>query len=435
MEEQEFERDEQALEARRLKRLELKRKRKMQQRIVGGVLLVIVVLIIVLLVRGCGKKQTEQTPVEPVQDTQTQEPAVQTTPDTVATLAAVGDIMVYDNQIADALQDDGSYSFDDCFKAVSALTAGANCTVGNLELNFCGAPYSGYPNFKAPEVLAGTLKNIGFDLMQTANTYSIQNGMTGLQSTLQALDAAGLAHVGSYASEADKTASGGVVIQDVGGIKVAFIAFTKGLNNISLPGGSEYAVNLLYTDYATDYSKIDESAILNQVDAAKALEPDVIVAMLHWGAEYETSISDTQTQIKDLLFKNGVDVILGSHSHLVGKMEEQAVTTVDGEEKTCFVAYSLGNFFSGKEQAHTAESCVLTLEFTKNGDTGDTTISKISYVPVYLTDSGVDANPEFEVLPIRSAIGSGLFPDLQQTMTDAIANLRTNTASDYDSGK
>ena len=436
MDEQEYERDEQTLEARRLKRLEQKRKRKMQQRIVGGVLLVIVVLVIVLLARSCGKKKTAQTAAAPASSQPaSSEPAVQTTPDTVATLAAVGDIMVYDNQIADAKQADGTYNFDDNFKAVSAQTAGADFTVGNLELNFCGAPYSGFPSFKAPEALAATLKNVGFDLMQTANTYSIQNGLTGLQSTLQYLDAAGLAHVGTYATQADKTKDGGAVLEDVGGIKVAFIAFTKGVNNISVPAGSEYAVNLLYTDYATDYSKVDESAILNAVQAAKALDPDVIVAMLHWGAEYETAISDTQTKIKDLLFQNGVDVILGSHSHLVGPMQEEPVTTVDGEQKTCFVAYSLGNFFSGKEQAHTAESCVLTLEFTKNGETGDTTISNVSYVPVYLADSGADASPEFEVLPIRSAIESGLFPDLQKTMTDAIANLRTNTASDYDSGK
>jgi len=69
---------------------------------------------------------------------------------------------------------------------------GADLTVGNLELNFCGEPYSGRPNFRAPESLALALKEKGFDLVQTANTYSIQNGMTGLSGTISALDAVGI---------------------------------------------------------------------------------------------------------------------------------------------------------------------------------------------------------------------------------------------------
>lgn len=436
-ENQEYERDEQLLEARRLKRLEQKRKRKMQQRIVLGVLLIILVLIIILVVKGCRSEKPENpdTPDEPQQTEQEETPTVRTEPDTVVTLAAVGDIMMYDEQIEDAKQEDGTYDFTGCFSAVSGLTASADITVGNLELNFCGEPYSGFPNFCAPEVLADTLRTIGFDVLQTANTYSIMNGVSGLQSTLRYLDTAGLSHVGTYASAEDKQTNNGVLLKTVNGVKIAFVAFTKGVNNLTLPEGSEYAVNLLYTDYSTDYSKISSKAIVESVDAAKALNPDVIVAMLHWGAEYSTSVDEGQEQITTLLLENGVDVILGSHSHIVGKMEMRNVTTVDGEEKTCFVAYSLGNFCAIKKQDYTDESVVLNLEFTKNGETGDTTITGVSYTPLYIMDSGEEAADRFQVLPVRSAITSELFADRQQALTDAIAHLRANTASDYDSGK
>ncbi len=436
-ENQDYERDEQLLEARRLKRLEQKRKRKMQQRIVLGVLLIILVLIIILVVKGCRSGNTEKNdePAEPQQTEQEETPTVKTEPDTVVTLAAVGDIMMYDEQIEDAKQEDGTYDFTGCFSAVSGLSASADITVGNLELNFCGEPYSGFPNFCAPEVLADTLRTVGFDVLQTANTYSIMNGISGLQSTLRYLDTAGLSHVGTYASAEDKDTNGGVLLKTVNGVKIAFIAFTKGVNNLTLPEGSEYAVNLLYTDYSTDYSKISSKAIVESVDAAKALNPDVIVAMLHWGAEYSTSVDEGQEQIATLLLENGVDVILGSHSHIVGKMEMRNVTTVDGEEKTCFVAYSLGNFCAIKKQDYTDESVILNLEFTKNGETGDTTITGVSYTPLYIMDSGEDSADRFQVLPIRSAITSGLFADKQQALTDAIAHLRANTAADYDSGK
>ena len=81
------------------------------------------------------------------------------------------------------------------------------------------------------------------------------------------------------------------------------------------------------------------------------------------------------------------------------------------------------------------ESVVLNLSFTKNGQTGATQLSGVNYTPIYIMDHGEGKDPRYEILPIRSAINSGLFPDMEETLTDAIAQLRTATASDYDSGK
>ena len=238
MDEQEFERDEQLLEARRLKRLEDRRRRKMQQRIVLGLLLVILILSLVLIVRGCSaRKKTEQTQqtAQDTAQTDVSQAAVPTEPDTTVTIAAVGDIMMYDEQLEAALQSDGTYDFTSSFAAVSGSTVSADLTVGNLELNFCGPPYAGKPDFRAPESLAKTLSSIGFDILQTANTYSIQNGLSGLRSTIQYLDAAGISHVGTYAAQDDKTSLGGVLLKNVNGVKIAFIAYTKGLNYLTLP--------------------------------------------------------------------------------------------------------------------------------------------------------------------------------------------------------
>ena len=97
----EFERDEEMLEQRRLKRLEMKRKRKIQQRIILGVLAVVVILLVVLLVKGCSSSKPEEKPQDDiVQPEPVPEEVVQKAPDVIATLAAVGDIMMYDSQIA-----------------------------------------------------------------------------------------------------------------------------------------------------------------------------------------------------------------------------------------------------------------------------------------------------------------------------------------------
>jgi poly-gamma-glutamate synthesis protein (capsule biosynthesis protein) len=437
MDEQEYEYNQQRLDARRKKRQELKRKRQRQKRIFYAVAVLVVILIIVLVAKGCGgsedtgdKALTDMTveelteraealgidltgiegkdaiiaAIENYADAQNQPEQEEPDPSLdlvteagTATLTAVGDIMVYDTQIADALQSDGSYDFSPCFAGVSDLLSASDLTVGNFEANFCGEPYSGYPDFTAPEALATDLADAGFDILQTANTYSIQNGLTGLTSTIRYISEAGMDAVGTYYVESAKQNNAGVLIKEVNGIKIAFIAYTKGVNNMYLPSGSEYAVDVLYTDYYSNYTQVDSAAILESINAAKSLDADVIVAMVHWGMEYDVEPSSTQEQIATLMFENGVDVILGSHSHIVGPMEMRTVTTVDGEEKEVFLAYSLGNFLSSMSKTDTQDSVILNLEFTKSSD-GSTVISDVNYVPIYLNDNGESAENRYTIL-------------------------------------
>lgn len=442
MSDQEYVFDEELHEQRRLRRLELKRKRQIRQRITYAVLLCLLILVIVLISKGCQARtaaEEEQARLEAEQQAaqeallQQQQQQQQQSQPITATLAAVGDIMVYDEQLQDALQQDGSYNFLPSFSKVAAFLTEPDYTVGNFEANCIGAPYAGYPDFNAPESLAKTLSAVGFDLMQTANTYSIQNGVTGLESTLDNLKAGGLDTVGTYAAKEDKETSGGVVIKDIGGIKVAFLAFTKGVNNMSLPVGYEYCVNLLYTDYNSTYSKVNEAGILTSIESAKALSPDIIVAMVHWGSEYETAISDTQKEIADLMVKNGVDVILGSHPHVVGQMEERTVT-IDDVEKKVFIAYSLGNFISNMtedEHAGTQESVILNLEFTKNPETAETVISKIEYIPLYIWDNGEEAANRYEVVSISEAMKTETDAERLTILQTALRSLAQSTKSAY----
>ena len=431
-------REDELREQRRQMRMELKRKRIMKQRIILGAVALVFVLILVLIFSRCSAPEQENIGTPPPVEEIVEEVEVA---DMTATIAAVGDIMMYDSQIKAGQADETTYDFSDSFKAIMAYTRGADLTVGNLELNFLGyAPYGGDPRsaigFNSPEVLAANLSDIGFDILQTANTYSIMNGIAGLQSTINFLNQSSIDHVGTHITNPADSGSGGVVLRDVRGIKIAFIGFTKGLNGMTLPNNNMYSVDLLYTDYNTAYETVNVTGITERIEAAKATEPDVIIAMLHWGSEYDLVVSKTQEEIRDLMFKNGVDVILGSHSHVVGPMEKVQVRTVDGEEKECFVAYSLGNFFSDMSKPYTQESVLLNLEFTKDGDSGDTVISDISYVPLYILDRGEDSiSTRFEILPIREAIKSSTFEAYEDLMTTAIDNLKVNTMSDYDSGR
>ena len=440
MADQTYERDDEMLEARRLRRMELKRKRMIRNRLILGGAALVLILLIVLLARGCGKK--EETVPEPevpavANPVNKPEPAESKPAETTkATLSAVGDIMVYASQVEDAKKEDGSYDFLPSLASVSTLLTASDVTVGNFEANFAGEPYEGFPNFSAPPSLADTLASLGFDVLQTANTYSIQDGLTGLAGTINTIRNAGMDTVGTYLSADDK-AEHQVVIKEANGIKIAFIAFTKSVNNMTVPPGSEYAVDLLCTDYDTTYSSLDREAITAAVTSAKAKNPDVIVAMLHWGSEFESGISTLQEDAAKLLIDNGVDVILGSHPHIVGKMEFRDVK-VGGKDKRVFIAYSLGNFLVGNErgQANNApgsfESVILNLEFTK--ENGKTSITGCNYVPLYIMDNGEEAINRYQVRSVYDVLDNSPDDETKTKMENAIAHIKEDTESEFDRG-
>lgn len=138
----------------------------------------IVILSLILILRGC-RNRREHPELYVKKDNALE---LQTEPDATVNIAAVGDIMITDDLLADARQPDGSYQFAESFAAVSGYTLSADLAIGNLECNFCGEPYAGKPDYRAPDSLAMTLSTIGFDLLQTANTCSIQNGLSGCRA-------------------------------------------------------------------------------------------------------------------------------------------------------------------------------------------------------------------------------------------------------------
>lgn len=293
--------------------------------------------------------------------------------DTTITLTAIGDIMCHNTQYQDAYDSStGSYDFSYVFDQVKYYIQTADIAIGNLETTFSGASvgYSGYPTFNTPEQLATNLKDLGLDVLSTANNHSLDKRYTGIESTIKYLDEADISHTGTFTSE---EAQNTVLVKNVKGIKIAFLSFTYGTNGIPVPSGKEYCINL-----------IDKDFILKQLNLAKETNPDLICVSMHWGVEYQTSPNSTQKDLADFLFTNGADIILGSHPHVLQPMEKRTITLDDGTTKDGFVIYSLGNFISGQVKENTKDSLILNLTITKNGKTGKITIDDYSYVPVYM---------------------------------------------------
>lgn len=308
-------------------------------------------------------------------------------------MTVVGDIMCHNTQYQDAYdKTSDTYDFSHVFTNVADELKNADITIGNLETTFAGKEkgYSGYPTFNTPEALATNLKDLGFDVLSTTNNHSLDSGYKGLVSTLETLDSVGIDHMGTYSSE---EAQKEILIKDVKGIKIAFLAYTYGTNGIPVPKGKEYCINL-----------IDKDLIKQDLDKAKAANVDLICVNMHWGNEYRLKTTQEQEDLADFLFQNGVDIILGSHPHVLEPMERRTITLEDGTTKDGFVIYSLGNFVSGQVKEYTNHSIILNLELTKHVQDNYISIDNVSYIPIYVDNRGSSAKERFKILNINKSI-------------------------------
>ena len=368
--------------------------------------LILAAVVLVLCTAGIvfltGRSDSSQTTVaaetRPTQKpTQATEPATRAQKSTKTTIhiKAAGDLNVT-NTVINAGVAVGGYNYTRAFMDVASTLSDADLTVLNLEGNICGEPY-GSDTTSAPRELLEGLRNAGVDLIQMANSCTINNGLIGLTSTLQTIRAAGLEPVGAFASESEFQQSKGYTITEAQGVKVAFVAFTKGLGGRGLPAGNDNLVNILYEDYASTYDKIDRTRITSVLKAVEAEKPDITIALLHWGSEYNDDISDTQKSIVNLMKKQGVDVIIGTHPHTVQAIEYDELAGT-------LVAYSLGDFFGDASRGGTNYSIILDLEITKDSSTGTTKVTNYSYTPIYTVSEAESADGYRRVVRIDKTV-------------------------------
>ena len=371
------------MERRREKREAQRRRRQAQVRRIRLTMVLAVVLLaacgfgIYKLTQsaGTGKEQSAlQTPTVPTTEETKETLPIQKSPITTIHIKAAGDLNVTD-AVVNAGMSVNSYDFSPVFKDVAAILSDADLTVRNFEGNVCGAPY-GSDSTSAPAELLAALRGCGVDLLQMANSCAINNGLNGLTTTLRAIRSAGIEPVGAFSSSEEFKKSKGYTMTEIQGVKVGFVAFTKGLGGRGMPAGSEDLVNILYSDYTTLYNEIDKTRITSILKSMEEEKPDITVALLHWGSEYNDDISKTQEQIVSLLNKNGVDVIIGTHPHTLQPIEfDKSAGTL--------VAYSLGDFFGDANRGATNYSVILDVEITKDENAGTTKVTDYTLYPIY----------------------------------------------------
>ena len=286
----------------------------------------------------------------------------------------MGDLMTHEAQIKAAKKADGSYDFSDYFTYTSKYINEADWAVINLETTMpCTGVYSGYPAFRAPEVLAKNIKDAGIDMCFTSNNHMNDSGLKGAVTTLDVLDENGLYHAGSRKDP--ETEPRTVIINipfkdengDATSIDVGFVAYTyetgiingnRCINGIQL-GKDQLASYNSYMSYNGE-ELLNQSLeeVKAEIEYSKA-NADITIVYFHWGEEYQLSANAQQLYVAKYIAALKPDAIIGSHSHTV-----QPVDVIDGVP----VYYSLGNYISNQRQEtlsnHYTEQTILgCLEF------------------------------------------------------------------------
>lgn len=274
--------------------------------------------------------------------------------DTIS-IAFIGDVMQHSRQLqyahkkgSDTLLSE-SYDYSSYFKYTEDILSDADFAVANMEFVCNLPPFTGYPSFSAPASLAQECKECGIDLFLCANNHIFDKGEAGFKSTVDSYQKLGVHYIGVYRNREERDSISPIIV-DIKGIRTAFINFTYGTNAAALHAVTE---------------RMDSAYICKRIEKAKELGAEIIIALPHWGTEYSISPSKTQYKWRDLLYRNGVSAIVGSHPHVVQPIEE--VRDRDGNLER-ITAYSLGNYISNMSAKNTQIGFLFILKMTKDED-------------------------------------------------------------------
>ena len=268
---------------------------------------------------------------------------------------------------------DGDYDYTSIYAPIRDYVQAADLAYVKEETHLGGDDIGpkGYPSFNTTDQMADAIVDTGFDLVGSASNHSYDWGYFGANDhSREVWNAQPVAFAGtaSSAEEAEKIAT-----VERNGITFALLDYTYGVNGYDQEDLPDYAVSFM-----------DKDRIEADVKRAQEMADVVLVAM-HWGTENLMEADDTQRDYAQFLADLGVDVVLGSHPHVIGPM---TWLTGDGGNQT-LVAYSLGNFTSNHETPHIQNELegMLSCDFVKEED-GEVRIENVTWVPLVMHTDG-----------------------------------------------
>lgn len=298
-------------------------------------------------------------------------------------LLFAGDAMQHKSQIDAAKTNDG-YDYSKYFKHVKNRISAADIAIVNLEVTLAGKPYTGFPNFSAPDQFAFALKDAGFDIFLTANNHCLDKLQKGLERTIYMLDSMNVKHTGTFTDSLKRELFYPLMIIK-NGIRIAMLNYTYSTNGI--PTSKPNVVN-----------SIDKEQIRKDILAAQQMKADIIIANMHWGDEYHLKHNRRQKEIADYLISKGVKLIIGSHPHVVQPID---IRRNKNGEIDAIIVYSLGNFISGMKPVDTTGGMIFNVEISKEKGKA-LKIESCDYNLIWTyKPMRNDHQPDYQLLPVE----------------------------------
>jgi poly-gamma-glutamate synthesis protein (capsule biosynthesis protein) len=303
--------------------------------------------------------------------------------DRYLSLLFMGDIMQHQPQIDAAWNDSlKTYNYDSCFKYMAPIIRKADIAMANLEVTLAGRPYSGYPQFSAPDQLVHALIYAGIDILGTANNHSCDRGKKGIERTIHILDSMGLQHTGTFADSLARAKTFPLMIHK-NGFNLAILNYTYGTNGIPVPKPN--IVNL-----------IDTNQMKTDLKRAKDSLPDKVIVFIHWGDEYQSHPNQYQQDIARICFLNGADIIIGMHPHVIQRIERYYFPDSSGRE--VFIAYSLGNYISNQRDRYKDGGMMVSIDLLKHNNV--VSIDNSSYYLDWVYTPIEKGRKQYYILPV-----------------------------------
>ena len=295
------------------------------------------------------------------------------------TLLFAGDLMQHEPQIKAGRQSDGSYSYSECFRYMKPEIERADVAIANFETTVAGPPYSGYPQFCSPDQFLIDCRDAGFDILLTANNHVCDRYQKGIERTIMMMDSLKVPHLGSYVNEQERHRTYPFLIEK-NGFRIVLLNYTYATNGI--PVRKPNVVNY-----------IDKKVMAADIAKAKTMNPDAIIACMHWGIEYTLNEVAEQRELANWLFNQGVSHVIGGHPHVVEPMEVRT----DAQGRRHALVYSMGNFISNMRKANTTGGMTVRLQLKKQHKV--TTLENADYSLYFVSRPEMNNRRQYYVYP------------------------------------
>ena len=286
-------------------------------------LLVVILIIIFATLCYFIIKEEPKTELKTVNESQEKkEPEVK---EERLSLIMVGDALLHSSLYRDGYQN-GTYDFTSQLELIKPEIQKHDLAFYNQESILGGTSIglSDYPNFNSPQEFGDAMIDAGFNLVSLANNHTMDRGVTAIQNSCDYWKTKDVLTAGSYCSAEDAEE---IKIKEKNGIKYTMLAYTYGTNGITVPSDKPYLVNL----YSDELAKANIEKVRDKVD--------LLIVSMHWGTEYRSEPTEEQKREAEYLSNLGVDIIIGTHPHVI-----EPITYINDT----LVIYSLGNFISAQ---------------------------------------------------------------------------------------